>query len=70
LPQLSDADLFVYPDQLDAFERECTMIRSQAPHIAAELSGGPTDASLQAYMARFLRAIALARARGAGVCIT
>ena len=71
LPRLRERDLFVYPTELDAFAEECAVIRGDAEAIAAELGYTPDFAErLREYSARFLAVVELARARGAGVCIS
>ncbi|MEZ4382807.1 MAG: hypothetical protein R3A79_15845 [Nannocystaceae bacterium] len=71
LPRLRDGDLFVYPAALDAFAAECAAIRDDAAAIAGELGGDAAFAErLVDYATRFLAATALARSRGAGVCIS
>lgn len=69
-PQLRDADLWVFPDELEAFAAECRMVDRFADSISRELSGQPDADHIRRYINRFLRAVDLARARGAGVCIS
>ncbi|MCA9663910.1 MAG: hypothetical protein KC486_36630 [Myxococcales bacterium] len=70
LPRLRERDLFVYPHELDAFAAECAAIRGDAEAIAAELGDAAFAERLREYTARFLGVVALARERGAGVCIS
>jgi hypothetical protein len=71
LPRLRERDLFVYPEELDAFADECAAIRGDAEAIAGELGYAAAFAErLREYMGRFLAVTELARARGAGVCIS
>ncbi len=71
LPQLRDDDLWVYPQELEAFAEECRQLHAVAPSLARALWGAPEGAeSLRRYLDRFLAAIELARERGVGVCIS
>ena len=70
-PQLADGDLWVFPNDLDAFRAECSMVHDAAHDIASELWSKPEQSEhIRAYIARFYAAIGLAVERNAGVCIS
>ena len=70
-PQLVDGDLWVFPDDLNAFRNECAMVHDAAVYIADELWDKPQQAEhIRNYITTFYGAIDLAIERNAGVCIS
>jgi hypothetical protein len=69
LPQLADADLWVVPEELDAFVAEVRALQADLDDLRAELGRGP-DCLLPHYLGNFLRAAEYARVRSGGVNIT
>jgi len=69
LPQLAESDLWVPPEDLEAFVAEVQALFTEVDALRAELGRGP-DCSLPHYLNNFLRAAAYARARGGGVNVT
>ena len=70
-PQLANGDLWVFPDDLDAFHAECFMVHDAAPRIADELWGNPEKSEdITRYIQNFYYAIKLAQERNVGVCIS
>lgn len=67
LPQLSEHNLWVGPEELDHFEAEVRTLLQDAEVIAAELDRNVRDISH--YLQNFLRAVALARKRQGGIWI-
>ena len=67
----ADGDLWVFPNELDAFRMECSMVHDAAAEIADELWSKPQQAEhIRNYIATFRGAIDFAIERNAGVCIT
>lgn len=69
LPQLAESDLWVEPEDLDAFVAEVRALLADVDALRAELGRGP-DCALPHYLGNFLRAADLARAKGGGINIT
>ena len=69
LPQLAESDLWVAPEELDAFVAEVRALLADVDGLRAELGRGP-DCLLPHYLGNFLRAAEYARTRGGGVNIT
>jgi hypothetical protein len=69
LPQLSDSNMWVGPEELAAFIVEVRMLLADVDGLRAELNRAP-DCALPHYLANFLRAAEYAAARGGGVNIT
>jgi hypothetical protein len=69
LPQLAESDLWVGPDELEAFVAEVRALLADVDGIRAELGRG-SDCLLPHYLHNFLRAAEYARVRGGGVNIT
>lgn len=60
-----EGNLYLLPDQFDAFEAQCRRVDAEAEEIVRELrwrEGGA--ASIRGYMKNFLEALAFARAHG------
>jgi hypothetical protein len=69
LPQLAKSNLWVGPEDLDAFEAEVRMLASDLSALQAEF-GWSDDSTLAHYLANFLRAVEYARTRRGGINIT
>jgi hypothetical protein len=69
LPRLAEADLWVAPEELEAFIAEVRGLLADVDGLRAELGRAP-DCTLPQYLGNFLRAAELARARAGGVNIT
>ncbi len=69
LPRLSESDLWVGPQELQAFVAEVQALLADVDGLRAELGRGP-DCSLPQYLYNFLRAAEYARAEGGGVNIS
>lgn len=69
LPRLAESDLWVQPEELDAFVAEVQSLLSALDELRAELGRGP-DCLLPHYLGNFLRAAAYARERNGGISIT
>ncbi len=69
LPRLSKCDLWVGPEELEAFVAEVRGLLADVDGLRAELGRGP-DCSLPQYLHNFLRAAEYARAKGGGVNIS
>jgi hypothetical protein len=69
LPRLAESDLWVAPEELEAFAAEVRALLADVDGLRAELGRGP-DCSLPHYLNNFLRAADYARSRGGGVNIT
>lgn len=67
LPQLSETDLWVGPEELDHFETEVRTLLQDAEVIAAELDRYVQDVTH--YLRNFLRAVTVARKHGGGIFI-
>ncbi len=68
LPQLAETNVYVQPEELDAFAAEVQRLLADLDGLRAELGRGP-DCLLPHYLDNFLRAVEYARARGGGVMI-
>ncbi|AMV21757.1 hypothetical protein VT03_27900 [Planctomyces sp. SH-PL14] len=68
LPQLASSNLWVAPDELDAFEEEVRHLLANVDELRRELGRGP-ECLLPHYLGNFIRAADAARARGGGVSI-
>ncbi len=69
LPQLAESDLWVAPEDLEAFSSEVHGLSADLDGLREELGRGP-DCLLPHYLDNFLRAAEFARARGGGINIT
>jgi hypothetical protein len=69
LPQLANSDLWVAPEELEAFVAEVRGLLADVDGLRAEL-GRAADCPLPHYLHNFLRAAEYARSRGGGVNIT
>ena len=68
LPQLAEADLWVEPEDLEAFVAEVQTLLADVDGLRAELGLGP-NCLLPQYLGNFLRAAEYARERGGGISI-
>ncbi len=69
LPQLAESDLWVAPEDLEAFSTEVRSLLADLDGLRADLNR-PPDCLLPHYLDNFLRAAEYARIRGGGVNIT
>jgi hypothetical protein len=69
LPQLAESDLWVAPEELEAFMAEVRGLLADVDRLRAELGRGP-DCLLPHYLHNFLRAAEYARTWGGSVNIT
>jgi hypothetical protein len=69
LPKLAESDLWVAPEDLDAFEREVRSLLCDVDGLRAELGRSP-DCTLTDYLNNFIRAADYARSRGGGINIS
>ena len=69
LPQLAEADLWVAPEELEAFVAEVRALLADVDGLRAELGRGP-DCLLPHYLGNFLLAAEYAHDRGGGINIT
>jgi hypothetical protein len=69
LPQLADSNLWVAPQDLDAFVKEVSSLLADVTKLRMELVRGP-DCLLPFYLNNFLRAAEFAASRNGGVNIT
>ena len=69
LPQLSESDLWVAPEELEAFVSEVRALLADVDGLRTELGRG-AECLLPHYLANFLRAAEYACQRGGGINIT
>ena len=69
LPQLAESDLWVAPEDVEAFATEVRDLLADLECLRAELDRGP-DCLLPHYLENFLRAADYARSKGGCVSIT
>jgi hypothetical protein len=69
LPQLAEDNLWVSPEELDAFVCEVQTLLADVNGLREELDRGP-DCTLPHYLNNFLRAAEYAKARMGGINIT
>ena len=69
LPKLAESDLWVTPDELEAFVAEVRCLLGDVEGLRVELGRRP-DCGLPHYLDNFLRAAEYAAARDGGVNIT
>ncbi len=69
LSMLAESDLWVAPEELEAFAAEVRMLLADVDGLGTDLGWEP-DSSLPHYLHNFLRAAEHARARNGGVNIT
>jgi hypothetical protein len=68
LPRLRESDLWVEPEDLDAFEVEVRTLTAEFDTLAAEVNWGP--GLLRHYLGNLQRAIEVAREHGGGVLVS
>ena len=69
LPQLAESDLWVAPEELEAFSAEVKKLVAELDGLRVDFDSGP-DWLMPHYLANLLRAAEYARSRNGGVCIT